>query len=100
MDSVKNSSRFAEIEQLVEGYFRSYLAPVMQQTRAELNRRQGEEMKEYSTSLGGILSMLAASNMPLGDPYQTLKVTGEWNSKTTEDYIIVSESKCKNFRTE
>ncbi len=69
MDSIRNSSRFAEIEQLVEGYFRRHLAPVMQQTQAELNRRQGEEMKEYSTSLGGILSMLAASNMPLGDPY-------------------------------
>lgn len=93
MDSIKNSSRFAEIEHLVEDYFRSYLAPVMQQTQAELTRRQGEEMKEYSTSLGGILSMLAASNMPLGDPYRTLKVTGEWNSKTTEDYIAMCKER-------
>ncbi len=93
MDSIKNSSRFAEIEHLVEGYFRRHLAPVMQQTQAELSRRQGEEMKEYSTSLGGILSMLAASNMPLGDPYQTLKVTGEWNSKTTEDYIAMCKER-------
>ena len=93
MDSIKNSSRFAEIEQLVEDYFRSHLAPVMQQTQAELTRRQGEEMKEYSTSLGGILSMLAASNMPLGDPYRTLKVTGEWNSKTTEDYIAMCKER-------
>lgn len=59
----------------------------MRRTQTELTRRQGEEMKEYSTSIGGILSMMAASNMPMGDPYQTLKVTGEWNSKTTEDYI-------------
>ena len=44
-------------------------------------------MKEYSTSLGGILSMMASSAQPMSDPYQTLKVTGEWNSKTTEDYI-------------
>ena len=42
-------------------------------------------MKEYSTSLGGILSMMASSAQPMSDPYQTLKVTGEWNSKTTED---------------
>ena len=87
MESIKNSSRFAEIEHLVEGYFHSHLAPVMRQTRAELDRRQGEEMKEYSTSIGGILGMMASANMPLSDPYQTLKVTGEWNSKTTEDYI-------------
>lgn len=93
MDSIKNSSRFAEIEHLVEDYFRSHLAPVMRQTQAELTRRQGEEMKEYSTSLGGILSMLAASNMPLGDPYRTLKVTGEWNSKTTEDYIAMCKER-------
>ena len=97
MDGIKNSSRFAEIEYLVDEYFHTHLAPVMQQTQAELNRRQGEEMKKYSTSLGGILSMMAASNMPLSDPYQTLKVTGEWNSKTTEDYIeMCKESITKN----
>lgn len=87
MEEIKHSGRFAEIEHLLDDYFRCHLAPVMRQTQAELDRKQGEEMKEYSTSLGGILSMMAASNMPMGDPYQTLKVTGEWNSKTTEDYI-------------
>lgn len=44
-------------------------------------------MREYSTSLGGILSAMASAAQPMGDPYQVLKVTGEWNSKTTEDYI-------------
>ena len=87
MIEIKHSGRFAEIEHLLDDYFKCHLAPVMRQTQTELNRRQGEEMKEYSTSLGGILGMMAASNMPVGDPYQTLKVTGEWNSKTTEDYI-------------
>ena len=33
--------------------------------------------------------MMATAGQPLGDPYQTLKVTGEWNSKTTEDYIAM-----------
>lgn len=31
--------------------------------------------------------MMASSMQPLADPYQVLKATGEWNSKTTEDYI-------------
>lgn len=31
--------------------------------------------------------MMATAGQPLGDPYQTLKLTGEWNSKTTEEYI-------------
>lgn len=74
-------------------YFHSHLAPVMRETQAYLTRKQGEEMKEYSTSLGGILSMMAASAQPMSDPYQTLKITGEWNSKTTEDYIEMCKSK-------
>ena len=73
-------------------YFHSHLAPVMKETQAYLTRKQGEEMKEYSTSLGGILSMMASSAQPMSDPYQTLKVTGEWNSKTTEDYIEMCKS--------
>ena len=84
---IKQSKRFAEIERLVGDYFRCHLAPVMRDTQTYLTEKQGEEMKEYSTSLGGILSMMTASAQPLADPYQTLKVTGEWNSKTTEDYI-------------
>lgn len=93
MDGIKQSKRFAEIEALMGDYFHSHLAPVMKETQAYLTRKQGEEMKEYSTSLGGILSMMASAGQPMSDPYQTLKVTGEWNSKTTEDYIEMCKSK-------
>ena len=86
MDGI-NSRRFAEIEALASSYFRCYLVPVMNETQAYLNRKQVEEMKEYSTSVSGILGMMATAGQPLGDPYQTLKLTGEWNSKTTEEYI-------------
>ena len=75
------------MERLMSDYFHCHIAPVMSKTRTFLTEKQGEEMKEYSTSLGGILSMMASSAQPLSDPYQVLKVTGEWNSKTTEDYI-------------
>lgn len=92
MDGIKQSKRFAEIEALMGGYFHSHLAPVMRETQSYLTRKQVEEMKEYSTSLGGILSMMASSAQPMSDPYQTLKVTGEWNSKTTEDYIEMCKS--------
>ena len=87
MDEIKHSRRFAEIETLMSSYFRHHLVPVMTQTQTYLTEKQGEEMKEYSTSIGGILGMMASAGQPLSDPYQTLKVTGEWNSKTTEDYI-------------
>lgn len=93
MDGIKHSRQFAEIERLVGDYFQCHLAPVMSKTQAYLTKKQGEEMKEYSTSLGGILSMMASSAQPMSDPYQVLKVTGEWNSKTTEDYIVMCKEK-------
>lgn len=86
MDGI-NSRRFAEMEALASSYFRCYLVPVMNETQTYLNRKQVEEMKKYSTSVSGILGMMATAGQPLGDPYQTLKLTGEWNSKTTEEYI-------------
>ena len=91
--TIKQSRRFAELERLSDDYFRYHLASVMDETRDYLARKQGEEMKEYSTSLGGILSMMASSAQPLSDPYQLLKVTGEWNSKTTEDYVEMCKEK-------
>ena len=93
MEGIKHSRKFAETEALMDNYFVCHIAPVMKQTQAYLNEKQGEEMMEYSTSLGGILSMMATAGQPLGDPYQTLKVTGEWNSKTTEDYIAMCREK-------
>lgn len=93
MDGIKHSRQFAEIERLVSDYFQCHLAPVMSKTQAYLTKKQGEEMKEYSTSLGGILSMMASSAQPMSDPYQVLKVTGEWNSKKTEDYIEMCKEK-------
>ena len=93
MEGIKHSRQFAETESLMDNYFVCHIVPVMKQTQAYLNEKQGEEMKEYSTSIGGILSMMATAGQPLGDPYQTLKVTGEWNSKTTEDYIAMCREK-------
>ena len=87
MGKVKDAGRFAGIEWLLEDYFRFHVSPVMEDVRKELGRKQAEEMRDYSCSTAGILSFMASSQMPGSDPYQLLKVTGEWNSKTTEDYV-------------
>lgn len=87
MNEIKHSSRFAEIEYLMNDYFKCHLAPMMRKTQEELEHKKGEEMIKYTQSAGGVLSMMLSSSQPMGDPFQTLKVTGEWNSKTTEDYI-------------
>lgn len=87
MGKIKDIHRFAGIEWLLQDYFKFHLAPVMERVRSDLTRRQAEEMRDFSCSTAGILSFMASSQMPMGDPYQLLKVTGEWNSKTTEDYV-------------
>lgn len=90
--AVKNSRRFAEIERLMNDYFAYHLAPVMSKVQQNLSSRQADELRASSTSVAGILSSVATANMPGDDPYATLRITGEWNSKTTEDYLTM----CKN----
>lgn len=90
---MKHPQRLAEIEYLFDSYFNCHLAPVMRSVQDDLSRKQADEMRRYDRSVAGILSGLASANMPGGDPYQTLRVTGEWNSKTTEDYVQMCREK-------
>lgn len=87
--AVKNSQRFAEIERLMSDYFGCHLAPVMGRVRKDLSQKQADEMRAYSSSAAGILRSMATAGMPGDDPYATLRITGEWNSKTTEDYLAM-----------
>ena len=87
MSFTNKISRFAELEVLMDKYFHQHIAPVMKETKSYLVQKQGEEMREYATSAAGILSSMASAHMPMSNPYDTLNVTGEWNSKTTEDYV-------------
>ena len=96
MGEIRHTERFAEIERIFGDYYNSHLAPVMRDTQNYLNRKQAEEMAAYSTSAAGILGSMAAAGNPMMDPYQTLKVTGEWNSKTTEDYLEMCKEKIAN----
>lgn len=88
MNSPKQSQRFAEIEYCLQRYFDSQLVPVMRTVQQELSNKQIKEYVDYSTSLSGILHSTASgiNGMP-GDSMQYLKLTGEWNSKTAEDYV-------------
>lgn len=93
MGEIKHTERFAAIERVFGDYFNCHLVPVMRDTQSYLNRKQAEEMAEYSTSAAGILSSMAAAGNPMINPYQTLKVTGEWSPKTTEDYLAMVKDK-------
>ncbi|NDV84780.1 hypothetical protein [Bacteroides sp. 51] len=88
MNTPKQSQRFAEIEYCLQRYFNSQLDPVMRNVRQELSKKQIKEYSDYATSFSGILRSAASTmNHVPNDSMQYLKLTGEWNSKTTEDYV-------------
>ncbi|MDO5771435.1 MAG: hypothetical protein Q4Q28_04755 [Bacteroidales bacterium] len=78
---------FAEVENSLLDCFNCSVAPIMEGVQRELGDRQAREMVEYSRSAAGILSGMAASANLGSDPYANLKHTGQWNSKTVEDYV-------------
>jgi len=88
--AIKNSQRFSELEFCFSRYFDRYFAPVMTSVRADLQHKQVEEIGRYQSSAMGILNSLAdeSHGMPGIDTSLTrLQVIGEWNSKTTDDYL-------------
>ena len=50
MDGIRHRERFAEIEALMDSYFRCHIAPVMSKTRTYLTEKQGEEMMAASSA--------------------------------------------------
>ena len=80
---------FAEVENSLLDCFNRSVAPIMEGVQRELGDRQAREMVEYSRSAAGILSGMAAGANLGSDPYANLKHTGQWNSKTVEDYVAM-----------
>ena len=91
---MKNSKRFAEIEYSLQGYFDKCVSAVMTQVKDTLTAKQTKELADYLRSPAGIL---ANSNPMTPDlSFQTVRMTGEWNSKTTEDYLKMCNTKMQN----
>ena len=90
MSTIKNPTRFAELEYCLQGYFDGKLAPVMKQVRDDLTHKQLEERGRYQSSLAGVL---ASANPYVDNTEFVLKQTGKWNSKTTEDYLEMCNQK-------
>ena len=90
MSKPRQTRHFAEIEYCLQNYFNSQLAPVMKEAQTYLTQKQVEEIGAYHASTAGVLRSLAngANGMP-DDSLPYLRQTGEWNSKTTEDYVAM-----------
>ena len=70
--------------------FDSRVVPVMDRVRDELRQRQADELRRYMRSPAYILAGGAGPDGGMGSQavaLDTLSVTGEWNSKTVEDYV-------------
>lgn len=90
MSTPRQTQRFAEIEYCLQKYFNTRLAPIMKEAKAYLAQKQVEEIGTYQSSVAGTLRSLAngANGIP-DDSLLYLRQTGEWNSKTTEDYVTM-----------
>ena len=90
MSKPRLTQHFAEIENCLQNYFNSQLAPVMKEAQTYLTQKQVEEIGAYHASTAGVLRSLAngANGMP-DDSLPYLRQTGEVNSKTTEDYVAM-----------
>lgn len=92
MAEPKNMDALVEVEYCLGRYLNANIAGIMDDVRRDLTQKQGEERAEWNLSLGGILSAMAdASHCAPGidTSSQILKATGEWSSKTTEDYLVM-----------
>ena len=85
---IRHSERFAEVEYCLQSYFDTHFASVMHSVKDYLGQKQAEEIGEYALSPMGLLGSFAsgATGMP-DNTLQYLRLTGEWNSKTAEDYV-------------
>ena len=87
---IRHNGRFAEVEYCLQSYFDTYMVSTMREVKSELEKKQAEEIGEYALSPAGLLRSFTsgAAGMP-DDTVQYLRLTGEWNSKTAEDYVAM-----------
>jgi len=78
--------------------FNDKVIPIMNKVRADLQSKMADEMQAHSMTMAGIFAGAAGPDggMASMDAHRdTLKVTGKWNSKTTEDYIEMVKKELK-----
>lgn len=99
MAEPKNMDALVEVEYCLGRYLDANIAGVMDDVRSDLTKKQGQERAEWNMSFGGILSSLADAGRcapGIDTSSQILKATGEWNSKTTEDYLVMCKEAVVN----
>ena len=78
--------------------FTSTVVPIMDKVRDDLQRKQADEYERHSRSWGAMMAGAAGPDggMASLDAYNsTILYTGEWNTKTVEDYIDMVKAELK-----
>lgn len=78
--------------------FTSTVVPIMDNVRDDLQRKQADEYERHSRSWGAMMAGAAGPDggMASLDAYNsTILYTGEWNTKTVEDYIDMVKAELK-----
>lgn len=85
--SSKQQEELRDLEVCFRQYFHAQIKPVMEKVRQDLTHRQFLETEAYMNSPAGRLAMNDTNGMGPLMLQMSLQTTGEWNSKTTEDYL-------------
>ena len=78
--------------------FTSTVVPIMDKVPDDLQRKQADEYERHSRSWGAMMAGAAGPDggMASMDAYNsTILYTGEWNTKTVEDYIDMVKAELK-----
>ena len=78
--------------------FRAKVLPIMDKVMADLRHKQLEEIGRHTSSLSYIMAGAAGSDGGMAAQaasLDTLRYTGKWNSKHTEDYIQMVKAELK-----
>lgn len=69
--------------------FETKVVPVMNRVRDDLGHKQAMEAMKFNKSFAGMVSCMGPDGgmAAHATALDSLKITGEWNSKTVEDYI-------------
>jgi hypothetical protein len=78
--------------------FSSVVVPIMEKVRDDLNRNRAEEYKRHAGSVGALMASAAGPDGGMSATHaynDTIYYTGQWNTKTVEDYVALVQAELR-----
>lgn len=78
--------------------FSSVVVPIMDKVRDDLNRNRAEEYKRHTGSVGALMASAAGPDGGMSATHaynDTIYYTGQWNTKTVEDYVTLVQAELR-----